>query len=105
MASEAAIREQLVNYLAGESSLDSLDEWLTAETWNIHQTASSGQRLAYAVELRLSEHSAGHLSDAQLDDEFKALLGSFAASVNVGAAPPPVIEKSASTTAPQPVAA
>jgi hypothetical protein len=102
MATEAQIREQLVNYLVGESSLDSFDEWLTAETWNIHQSGDAGAvQLTYAIELLLAEHSSGHRSDEQLDTELKALSRDFAANVTIGAAQPVVVEKSATL---QPVA-
>jgi hypothetical protein len=99
MATESQIREQLVNYLSGESSLDSFDDWLSAETWNIHQTGDVGaEKLTFAIELLLSEHSSGHVSDEQLDDELKTLLRDFAASVTVGAAQSVVVEKTASAT-------
>jgi hypothetical protein len=98
MVTESQIREQLANYLVGESSLDTFDDWLTGATWNIHQAGEAGaERLAYAIELLLSEHSSGHLSDAQLDDELKAILRDFAASVTLGDVPAGTIQRASLT--------
>lgn len=99
MATEAEIREQVANYLAGESSLDSFDEWFTGKTWNIHQHGNqAAQRLAYAIELRLAEHSSGHLGDDELDKELSELLGRYAATVALDAAPPVRVETTAAAT-------
>jgi len=96
---ETALREQVANYLLGESSLDSFDEWFTGATWNIHQEPDpAAQRLAYAIELRLSEHSSGHITDAQLDEELMALLGRYSASVALDAGPSLTIETTATGT-------
>lgn len=82
MAKTSEIREHLASYLAGEVSLDHLDNWLTASTWNIHQAGEpEAERLAYAIELRLAEHSIGHLSFAGLRRELFTFVDRYTATV------------------------
>ena len=62
MLAHAELRNQLIRLLNAEMSLDSFEDWFVQSSWNIHQTPDLlAQRLAYAVELRLAEHSDGHL--------------------------------------------
>jgi hypothetical protein len=82
MATEAEIRDRLASYLAGEIELDSFDEWLTGATWNVHQSGDDGaQELTYAIELVLSEHSAGHMTDQRLRERLSELLRRYSASI------------------------
>ena len=61
------IREKVLAHLAGSLDLDTFEDWIAQNTWNIHQWgASAAQNLAYTVELRLSEYSTGHLTDLDL---------------------------------------
>ncbi|HEU5323846.1 MAG TPA: hypothetical protein VFX28_23790 [Methylomirabilota bacterium] len=95
-----------MTYLAGESSLDSFDEWFTEATWNIHQDGDEAAKaLAYAIELRLAEHSSGHLSDSQLDEELTALLGRYTVSVVLDAVPHPAHQTAATATRLAPIPA
>jgi hypothetical protein len=78
------IREQIASYLAGGIELDSFEDWIAQNTWNIAQSADlESRQLAFAVELRLSEHSAEHLPEAQLRDELAAILLSRMAQISV----------------------
>lgn len=94
MATEAAIREQAVNYVAGELSLDAFDEWFAQATWNMHQDSDeAAQRLADAIELRLAEHtSAPQLTDEWLRNELAKVLAEYSVKVYLG------IDPTASTT-------
>ena len=75
MLSESMLRDRVSQFVAGELTLDDFEDWLASESWNMHRRASvMAQRLASAVELRLAEHDAGHLSDELLRSELRALL-------------------------------
>ena len=75
MVSESEIRDRLAVQLRGDLSLDDFEDWLVSQSWNMHQWASQAdQRLAFAIELRLAEHDAGHLSDEDLARELRQLL-------------------------------
>jgi hypothetical protein len=71
---EQSIRQHLVDYLAGQISLDDFTSWLVGATWNVASTESAGAaELTYSVELALAEHSSGLLSDEELRAELRAL--------------------------------
>ncbi len=77
MFSEIQLREELARYLNGKLSLDDFEDWFARESWNVHKSNDLGaQRMAYAVELRLSEHSNGHLPEDELRNELDQLLRS-----------------------------
>jgi hypothetical protein len=70
MIAENQIRERVARYLVGEISLDELEDWLVERSWNMHRDSDeAAQKLAAAIELRLAEHSSGHLSDDGLRKE------------------------------------
>ena len=78
------IREQIASYLAKGIDLDSFEDWITLNTWNIARSADlQSRQLAFAIELRLSEHSSGHLPEEQLRDELSAILSSRMAQVSI----------------------
>jgi hypothetical protein len=74
MATDQEIREELAKFLANAQTLDSLNEWLSRKTWNIHRESSSVRDLAGAIELRLAEFSNGHCNHAELREHLAALL-------------------------------
>jgi len=79
MVSEFEIREWLSRLVAQEITLDVFEDWFASNTWNIHQQGSGeAQKLAYAVELRLAEHSSGHLSDDDLRRELEPFVSRHA---------------------------
>jgi hypothetical protein len=78
------IRAQVARYLAGEIQLDDLEDWIAQRTWNVHATGNEDcQRLAYAIEARLAEHSSGHLDEAALRKELAPLVTSYTPQLNV----------------------
>lgn len=82
MITEAQIREHLANYLAGSESLDSFEDWLVEQSWNMHRDSSEGaQDLVNQIELRLSEHSDGNLSEDKLKRELHQFLENFSITV------------------------
>lgn len=75
MLSADSIREQVQRFVNGALPLDEFEDWLASGSWNIHQHGSKAvQRLVFAIELRLAEHSSGHLDDDRLREELKALV-------------------------------
>ena len=75
MVSHSQISEELARYLNGKTDLDSFEDWIVVNTWNIHLSQDSkAESLAFAIEESLAEHSSGHISEAQLKQELKSLL-------------------------------
>jgi hypothetical protein len=66
---ENEIRTQLRRYVRGEISLESFEEWLAPRIWTIEASNDpAAEDLAYAIDLRLAEHSSGHWTDTELRD-------------------------------------
>lgn len=75
MASHSQISEELAAYLNGAIDLDSFEDWIVVNTWNIHLAHDSkAEKLAFAIEESFAEFSSGHLSEAQVRQEFRSLL-------------------------------
>ena len=75
MVSSSQIREQLAALLARRIDLDSFEDWLVKQTWNIHLSGSpAAEDLTFAIEESLSEYSSGHLSEPQLHEELEFLI-------------------------------
>ena len=99
MVTEAQIRDQLANYLAGDIDLDSFDEWITRETWDVHQSGDdAAQRLVAEIELVLAEHSAGHVTDARLYERLMALLSRYATIADLSNALAEALRTTTTTT-------
>ncbi|MGH9358905.1 MAG: hypothetical protein ACRD1O_07005 [Terriglobia bacterium] len=82
MVSEFEIREWLSRLVAQEITLDVFEDWFVSNTWNIHrQGGDEAQKLAYAVELRLAEHSSGHLNSNGLRRELEPFVSRYARSI------------------------
>ena len=72
---EAAVREQLTQCLAGQSTIDEFTSWVVAATWNLDQTQPSPEiRFANEIKLALAEHSGGYRSDKELRESLVAFL-------------------------------
>ncbi len=72
MIAESKIREHLGRYLRQELSLDQLEDWIAQQSWNMHKDSDeAAQKLASAIELRLAEHSSGHLDEPSLREELR----------------------------------
>jgi hypothetical protein len=77
MISEAQIQDRLFQYLARQITLNDFEDWLARESWNMHlDSDEAAQALVGAIELRLAEYSADHLTDDALERELKGLLAS-----------------------------
>jgi hypothetical protein len=75
MISELEVRQKLAELLADQLDLEEFEDWLVQRSWNMHLDSSAGaQSLVSAVELALSEHSSGHLSEESLFDQLRSLL-------------------------------
>src|SRR5258708_16125443 len=69
------IRRRLADALSGEAALDDCEDWLVKNSWNMHLDSSRvAQELASSIELALSEHSSGHISDHKLRSQLLSLL-------------------------------
>ena len=68
------IRERLLSHLAGETTLDELENWLVEETWDAHLTDPDGADLAYDLKLLIVEHTNGDRSELDLKRAFVPLV-------------------------------
>jgi hypothetical protein len=72
------IREELAKYLANEIPLDTFEDWIAQNTWNIHQTGDdAAQRIAYAIDSRLAEYSGGSVDEPSLKEQLAPLVTSY----------------------------
>ena len=75
MLSADSVRAQIVALLKGQLSLDDFEDWIVGSSWNVLQNVDPELRqLVGAIELRLAEHSSGHLDEPDLFAELQALL-------------------------------
>lgn len=75
MLYESKLREEIIKFVEGKLSLDSFEDNFVSNSWNMHQHSSASARaLASALELRLAEHSSGHLSENELKSELVKLV-------------------------------
>ncbi len=85
MIAESQIRAKLGRYLRNEIPLDVFEDWLVQKSWNMHQDSDEqSQKLASAIELRLAEHSSGHLDEALLRDQLRSFVGPSMVQVSFG---------------------
>lgn len=93
MIEQFQIREKISRYLRDEISLDQFEDWLVQRSWNMHRDSDEGaQKLASAVELRLAEHSSGHLDEPALRNELLSLVTRFTCELMFGEAPRRITE-------------
>ncbi len=94
MIAESQIREKLGRFLSKEISLDQFEDWLVQKSWNMHKDSCEvAQKLASMIELRLAEHSSGHLSDCELRDELRPLVANYTVKVWFGGQPTSVVNE------------
>ena len=75
MITESQIRDKVNELSENKIDMDAFEDWLVSQSWNMHRDSDeTAQRLASAIELRLSEFSAGHLSELQFKEEVRGLL-------------------------------
>lgn len=91
MIAVAEIREQLGRVIADPSSLDAFEDWLVAKSWNMHCDSDPlAQAMVSSIELRLAEHSDGHLPLNQMIGDFRSLLDGFVVlNIRLNADPSP----------------
>ena len=88
MIAQSQIRDKISRYLSTDISLDEFEDWLVQHSWNMQQDSDEeAQNLAAAVELRLAEHSSGHLSAFELREELRSLLNVFPERIAFGHIP------------------
>lgn len=79
---EKAMRRHLADYLAGNLTLNELQDWLVNATWNMETRAfPQAVQHAYSIELVLAEFSSGFLTP----DQLRADLLEIAERANVAA--------------------
>lgn len=73
------IHDQLVQYLAGDTSLTAFRDWFDSSTWNMEEIGvnQDAVRLAGEVELRLAEFSNGHWMEDELKSKLLPLIQTF----------------------------
>lgn len=82
MIRETDVRERLAAFLLEEVSLDTFEDWLVAESWNMHQDSTvEVQDLVSSIELAFSERSNGHLNDAEFRGALHAMLDEIVVSL------------------------
>lgn len=73
MLSVQSLREQLDRYAAGSLSAESLEEWLAAESWDMHRWATSGlQRLLAAMQAEFVAYADGSIQSDELHQRLLA---------------------------------
>jgi hypothetical protein len=85
MISENEVRERLARYLRGEIALEQFEDWLVQRSWNMHRDSEpAAQKLVAAIELRLAEHSSGHLDEPSLRSELVPLVSRTTSEISFG---------------------
>ncbi len=88
MVSSSQIRDRLHLLLSGRINLDSFEDWLVQNTWNIHVSGSvAAESLTFAIEESLSEYSSRHISEQELHHELAEILGSENRVVSISYVP------------------
>lgn len=88
MIAESQIREKLARFLSKQWSLDQFEDWIVDRSWNMHKDSDElAQKLVSAIELRLAEHSSGHLDECQLRDELRPLVTNYTMRISFGDIP------------------
>jgi hypothetical protein len=75
MLSQSQMNDLIVRYLSGEIDLDKFEDQVASASWNMHKVLHKDvQRLVGGIELRLAEHSRGHLDEGDLKHELRMIL-------------------------------
>jgi hypothetical protein len=78
MIAVADIRKELSRVIEDPGALDEFEDWLVAKSWNMHRDSDPiAQAMVSSIELRLAEHSDGHLPVDQMIEDFRSLLDGF----------------------------
>jgi hypothetical protein len=88
MIAQSEIRREISRYLRGDISLDRFEDWLVQHSWNMQlDSDEAAQKLAASVELRLAEHSSGHLNESELREQLRSFVNQFTMRIEFGSAP------------------
>ena len=70
------IHDQLVQYVAGETTLLAFRDWFDSSSWDLEERGANQDafRLAGEVELRLAEFSNGHWTESELRSKLLPLI-------------------------------
>jgi hypothetical protein len=71
---DAEIRAHLCRYLAGETTLAELEDWLVPATWDVRRSDPGTEQLASTILLHLAEHSDGWLTEDALRTLLRPLV-------------------------------
>lgn len=84
MIQPSEVRQKLRAFLSRQLSLDDFEDWLVAQSWNMHIDSSAEARdLVSSIELALSEHSNGHLDASELRTKLFKVLDQIVVEVDV----------------------
>ena len=88
MVSASQIREQIALLLEHRIDLNSFEDWIVQNTWNIHLSGSaSAEELTFAAEECLSEHSSRRMTDKELYTALGTLVTSNTMVASISDAP------------------
>jgi hypothetical protein len=88
MIAVSEIRREISRYLRGDISLDRFEDWLVQHSWNMQlDSEEAAQKLAAAVELRLAEHSSGHLDESDLREQLRSFINQDTVRIEFGSVP------------------
>jgi hypothetical protein len=78
MVNSSQISEHMAAYLNGRTDVDVFEDWIIANTWNVHLTGDSeAMELAYEIKEFLNEYSSLHIRETQLKENLKRILYSI----------------------------
>ena len=78
MLSDQDIREKLLAYLSGHLTLDTFEDWIVQNTWDVHKWGSKEtQNLAHSIEAKLAEHSGDHINEDVLRKNLRPLVQEY----------------------------
>ena len=83
------IRNRLAEYLRGETTLRSFQEWFIRETWDIQNLAPQHiLDLVYSIKLKLAEYTSGHLTENEVRETLRQYVEHFTMVLSFPAAHP-----------------
>jgi hypothetical protein len=78
MVNSSQISERTAAYLNGHMDIVAFEDWIIANTWNIHLTGDSEMMdLAYEIEEFLNEYSLRNIDETRLKEKLKYVLYSM----------------------------
>jgi len=88
MISISQIREQLISYIANEISFVNFEDWLLAESWNMHLDSSSEARqLVHEIKSSIYEYLDGYIDENTLRVRLRPHVQQYRAVAYFGVTP------------------